>query len=105
MHIKVQNKHLATSFIKSEICGAADLDPSGELRVRRVGPKTLEFYGTCSCSKCGATLIMPNWPVVVEVDFGALPIPEGLGLVETEYAAEHQQELYPEDVCGACSED
>lgn len=105
MNIKVRNRHLATAFIKSEICGAADLDPNGELRVRRVDAKTLEFYGTASCSKCGATLIMPNWPVTVEVEFGALPLPEGLGFVETEYAAEHQMEMYPDDVCGACSEE
>jgi hypothetical protein len=48
---------------------------------------------------------MPNWPVIVEVEFGALPLPDGLGFVETEYAAEHQMELYPDDVCGACSEE
>lgn len=98
----------ANHVIRAYVKDAVDVDEGHPIKAR-VLPNGLEFYATTECQHCGATLAMPNWPIVVILKPGCsetLSIPDWASQTEYEHVGfeETSMDANGDSSCQACLE-
>lgn len=97
----------ANHVIRAYVKDAVDVPSDGTLKVRRM-KDGLEFYATDKCSVCGATVVLPNWPVRVKAKFGSFVIPAPAWAELTEFEHDNLMEMFCTDsgdtCCGGCAD-
>lgn len=98
----------ANRIIRAYVKDAVDVDERTPIKAKII-PNGLEFYATTECQHCGATLVMPNWPIRVVLNSECRDVLQAPSwATETEYGYDGFEEMSEDHngvtSCQACLE-